>query len=83
MASNKIFDKRIVIKKAGKGSSIVIWERVDYLKVANKQLSNKNVWKKFEFKEKMMTELVETSNKFFKNRWARGCISEKNLKYFS
>ena len=33
--------------------------------------------------EKMMTELVETSNKIFKNLRARGRISEKNLKYFS
>ena len=30
-----------------------------------------------------MTELVETRNKIFKNLRARGCISEKNLKYFS
>ena len=29
--------------------------------------------------EKMMTELVETSNKVFKSLRARGCISEKNL----
>ena len=31
----------------------------------------------------MLTELVETSNEFFKNLKTRGCISEKNLKYFS
>ena len=53
------------------------------MKEANKQLSNKNVYKKVEFKEKMLTELVETSNKFFKNLKSRECISEKNLKYFS
>ena len=61
-------DRSIVIKrKADKGSSIVIWDRVDYLKEANKQLSEKNVYKEVEFKEKMLTELVETSNMFFKN----------------
>ena len=32
--------------------------------------------------EKMMTELVETSNKILKNLRATGCISEKKLKYF-
>ena len=69
------------LKKADKGSSIVIWDRVD-LKEANKQLSDKNVYREVEFKEKMLTELVETSNKFLKNLKARGCISEKNLKYF-
>ena len=76
-------DRSIVIKKADKGSSIVIWDRVDYLKEANKQLSDKNVYKEVEFKEKMLTELVETSNTFFKNLKSRGCISEKDLKYFS
>ena len=30
----------------------------------------------------MLTELVETSNTFFKNLKSRGCISEKDLKYF-
>ena len=45
-------DRSIVIKKADKGSSIVIWDRVDYLKEANKQLSDKNVYKEVEFKEK-------------------------------
>ena len=65
-------------------SSIVICDRVDYLKEANKQLSNKNVYKEeVEFKEKMLTELAETSNKFFKSIKAKGCISKKNLKYFS
>ena len=75
-------DKSIVIKKADKGSSIIIWNRLDYLKEVNKQLSNKNVYKEVEFKEKMLTELVETSNKFFKNLKDTECISEKNLKPF-
>ena len=34
-------------------SSIVMWDRVDYLKKANKQLSGKNVFKEVEFKEKV------------------------------
>ena len=76
-------DRSTAIKKADKGSFIVIWDRLDYLKEANKQLSDKNVYKEVEFKEKMLTELVQTSNKFFKNLKATGCISENNLKYFS
>lgn len=48
-------------------SSIVICDRVDYLKEANKQLSNKNVYKEeVEFKEKMLTEFAETSNRFLR-----------------
>ena len=71
------------LKKADKGSSIVIWDRVNYLKEANKELSENNVYQEVKFKEKMLAELVQTSNKFFKNLKARGCISEKTLKYFS
>ena len=76
-------DRNIVIKKEDTGSYIVEWDRVDYLKKANKQLSDINAYKEVEFKEKMLNELVETSNKFFKNFQPRGWISEKNLKYFS
>ena len=59
-------DRSIVIKKADTGSSVVIWDRVDYLKEANKLLSDKNVYKEIESKEKKLTELVETSNKFLR-----------------
>ena len=58
-------DRSIIIKKSDKGSSTVKWDRVDHLKEANKQLSDKNVYKEVEFKEKMLTELVETNYKFF------------------
>ena len=36
-------DRSIVIKKADKGSCIVVWDRTDYLREAEKQLSDKNV----------------------------------------
>ena len=52
------------------------------MKEANKQLSNRNFYKEVEFKEKILTELVETSKKFFKIIKAKGCISENNLNYF-
>ena len=65
-------DRNIVIKKEDAGSYIVEWDRVDYLKKANKQLSDINAYKEVEFKEKMLTELVETSKKFFKNLQPRG-----------
>ena len=32
------------LKKADKGSSIVIWDTVNYLKEANKELSENNVY---------------------------------------
>ena len=57
-------DSSIVIK-IDKGSSIYIWDKANYLKKGNKQLSNKIVYKEAEFKEKMITELVKISNKCF------------------
>ena len=48
------------------------------MKEANKQLSDKIVYKVVE----LLTESIETSNKFLKKLNARGCISEKTLKYF-
>ena len=37
-------DGNIIIKKADKGSRIVIWGRSDYLMEAEKQLSDKKVY---------------------------------------
>ena len=73
MARNMVFGwwQKHCYKKADKASSLVIWDRVDYLKEANKQLSNKSVYQEVEFKEKMLTELVESSKKFFNNLKAR------------
>ena len=36
-------DRSIVIKKADKGSSVVVWDRNDYVMEAEKQLSDANV----------------------------------------
>ena len=38
-------------------SSIVKWDGEHYLKEANKQLSDKNIFKEVEYKEKILTEL--------------------------
>ena len=55
-------DGNIVIKGAEKGSCVVVWDRKDYVKEAEIQLSNQNVYKSVEFKDKILTELVEKSN---------------------
>ena len=74
-------DRNIVIKRADKGSCVVNWDRNDYVKEAEIQLSNQNVYKSVEFKDKILTELVDKSNYFFKR--ASGIISEKELQYFA
>ena len=37
-------DRNVIIKPADKGSAVVIWDRNDYLKEAEKQLSGKNTY---------------------------------------
>ena len=66
-------------KRADKGSFVVIWDRNDYIKEAEIQLSNQKVYKSVEFKDKILTELVEKSNQISKSLKASGRISEKEL----
>ena len=76
-------DRSIVIKKADKGSSVVVWDRNDYVMEAEKQLSDANVYKDVSFNEKMLQDLVGTSSKLFQNLKSKGKISDKQLKYFT
>ena len=76
-------DRNIVIKRADKGSCVVIWDRNDYVKEAEIQLSNQNVYKSVEFKDKILTELVEKSYHFFKSLRTSGTVTEKELQYFT
>ena len=50
-------DSNVVIKRADNGSCAVIWDRNDYVKEAEIQRSNQNVYKNVEFKDKTLTEL--------------------------
>ena len=74
-------DRSIVIKKADKGSAVVVWDRVDYIKEAQKQLKDENVYKKVNFKDQNLSELVDKSNHFFRGLKTKGCITDKTLKY--
>ena len=72
-----------VIKRADKGSCVVVWNRMDYLLEAEKQLRSVNIYKSVEFKEKSLTDLVESSNSMYLNLKRNGLFSEKELKYFT
>ena len=54
---------------------------MDYLLEAEKQLSKSNVYKSVDFKEKLLTDLVRSSNNM--NLKRKGLISQKELKYFT
>ena len=55
-------ERSIVIKRADKGSSVVVWDRDDYLQEASRQLRDTNMYEDFKFNENILTGLVERSN---------------------
>ena len=75
-------DRSIVIKQADKGSCVVVWCRDDYIKEANKQLEDKTVYKDIDFKETILSDLVDKSNRIFKSLYTRKFIAETEFKYF-
>ena len=76
-------DRNIVIKKAYKGSCVVVWDRNDYIAEAEKQLNNKSVYNNVIFKEKILQDLAETNNNIFRSLRGKGKITERQLKYFT
>ena len=76
-------DRSIIIKKADKGSYVLIWGRNDCLMEAGKQLSDKKVYQEVSNSENILSKVAEMSNKMFSNLKKRGYITEKQLKYFS
>ena len=76
-------DRSIVIKKADKGSCLVVLARSDYIAEAEKQLSDQNVYRDVDFKDKILHDLADSSNKLFQNLKRKGSITEKELKYFT
>ena len=59
-----------------------MWDRLDYLSEAEKQLEDKNIYKNVPFSDKILGDLVQTSNKMFLNLKRKGSISEKEMKHF-
>ena len=66
-------DRSVVIKPADKGSAVVVWDRADYLKEAQKQLSDEKTYKEIKIMEKDQVELVEKNNKLFANLRKKKC----------
>ena len=77
-------DKTIVIKGADKSSSVVVWDRSDYLHEAARQLQDQNIYEDVKFNENIFTDLIAKSNKILKRLCSHKLISEKEqLKYFT
>ena len=76
-------DRSIVINRADKGSSMVVWNRDDYLQEASKELLDTNIYEDVKFNENILTGLLERSKKIFNRLCCHKLISEKELKYFT
>lgn len=66
-----------MIKKAGKGSWVVIWDRLDNIMEAEKQLSDKTIYKDVTINKNSIPNLTEKSNTIIENLKARGFTGEK------
>ena len=62
---------------------MVVCDRSDYIAEAKKQLSDQSVYRDVEFKDKILQDLTDSSNKLFQNLRRKGSITEKELKYFT
>ena len=61
-----------------------MWDREDYLAEGYKQLSDTSTYTEVKkYNDKLLSQLTEKSNKFFKRLYNNKLISEKGLKYFS
>ena len=62
---------------------MVVWDWDDYIAEAEKQSSDEKIYKDINFKDKILQELADNSNKMFRSLKTKGSITEKHLKYFT
>ena len=75
-------DRNVIIKPADKGSAVLIWDRNDHLKEAEKQLSDGSTYLETKVIEKDLVDLVEQSNKMFENLQRKTVIQKREKNYF-
>ena len=72
-------DKNILIKGADKGSTVVVWDREDYIKEAEKQLGDSDVYEEVSDDPEPLTSTIhKTIEKIRK----RGGLKKETIKYF-
>ena len=76
-------DRSTAIKKADKGSCAVVRDRWDYIREAEKQLGDSTVYEEININKKILSQLVNLSNKYFKKLNSSGYISYKEMRYFT
>ena len=71
--------KSIVIKSADKGSAVVVWDREDYIKEAEKQLGDEEVYEEV---SNNAAPLLRTINGVIAKIRKRGDLKRDTLDYF-
>ena len=72
-------DRSIVIKSADKGSAVVVWDREDYIKEAEKQLGDEEVYEEV---SNDAAPLLKTINGVIAKIRKRGDLKRDTLDYF-
>ena len=75
-------DRSVVIKPVDKGSTVVVWDRTDYFKEAERQVSDEKTYEKIRITEKDQVELVGKSKKLFSNLKRKNVTTENENNYF-
>ena len=70
-------NRSAVIKKADKNSCVVVCDLEDYIAEAERQPGDVTIYKDVAFKEKILQDLAEASNKVFRNLKNKIGIIEK------
>ena len=73
-------DTSIIIKEAGKGSGVVVWDREDYLKEAEKHLSDKETYE--ELSSDSVSPLIDIVKGCLARVKNRGDIPSETSEYF-
>ena len=60
-------DRRIVIRSADRGSCVIIYDREDSLKEADRQLSDKKTYRDVKYTKNILSSIVDKSNKIFQS----------------
>ena len=54
---------------------------MDYIKEAEKPLEDSTVYKEINYNKQILSQLVDSSNKYFQKLYSSGYISYKEMKY--
>ena len=60
-----------------------MWDSCDYIKEAEKLLGDSTVYEEINYNKNILSQLVDSSNKYFKKLNSSGYISYKEMKYFT